>query len=92
MNSLDEGLPCRLLSRAALLAIVPLSYTTIWEMIQRGEFPRAIVIGIQKVAWRENEILEWIASRPQQVLKADHDAAPEPNGQRQRQRLVEDVG
>ncbi len=91
MRSLHEGLPCRLLSRAHVLAMVPLSYVTIWQMIQQGEFPRAIVIGTQKVAWRENEILEWIASRPQQVLKADHSGAPKADGQRQRQRLVEAV-
>ena len=69
-NQLDE-LPCRLLTRKQLLEIIPFSYPTIWELMRRGEFPKALLIGQQKVAWREDEIREWIESRPRQELKGD---------------------
>ncbi len=69
-NQLDE-LPCRLLTRKQLLEIVPFSYPTIWELMRRGAFPKALRIGAQKVAWREDEIREWIDSRPRQELKGD---------------------
>ncbi len=66
-----EGSPCRLLTRKQLLEIVPFSYPTIWGLMRRGEFPKALLIGQQKVAWREDEIREWIDSRPRQELKGD---------------------
>jgi prophage regulatory protein len=69
-NQIDD-LPCRLLTRAQLLELIPFSYPTIWELMRRGEFPKALRIGQQKVAWREDEIREWIASRPRQELKGD---------------------
>ena len=69
-NQLDE-LPCRLLTRKQLLEIVPFSYPTLWGMMRRGAFPKALRIGAQKVAWREDEIREWIESRPRQELKGD---------------------
>ncbi|MEE8502675.1 MAG: AlpA family phage regulatory protein [Kiloniellales bacterium] len=69
-NQLYE-LPCRLLTRKQLLEIVPFSYPTIWELMRRGAFPKALHIGAQKVAWREDEVRAWIDSRPRQELKGD---------------------
>ena len=65
----EDDFLCRLLTRAQLLEIVPLSYPTIWELMRRGEFPKALRIGQKKVAWREDEIRGWIESRPRQELK-----------------------
>jgi predicted DNA-binding transcriptional regulator AlpA len=66
----DKSTPCRLLTKKQVLQIIPLSYSTIWEMTRRGEFPRAIQIcGSNRVAYLETEILEWIRSRPRQELK-----------------------
>ena len=36
---------------------------TAWRMIQRGEFPAAVVVSPGRVAWRESDILLWQASR-----------------------------
>ena len=66
-----ESAPCRLLTRKQLLEIVPFSYPTIWELMRRGAFPKALRIGAQKVAWREDEVRAWIDSRPRQELKGD---------------------
>ena len=67
----SELRPCRLLNRGQLLDIIPLSYPTIWNLMRRDLFPRAIVVGKAKLAWREDEILQWIDSRPRQILKGD---------------------
>ena len=75
-----DSTPCRLLTRKQLLEIIPFSYPTIWELMRRGEFPKALRIGQQKVAWREDEIREWIESRPRQELMAeDSDQGSKPN-------------
>ena len=76
-NNDQESLPCRLLTRSQLLEIVPFSYPTIWELMRRGEFPKALRIGRQKVAWREDEVREWIDSRPRQELKAKEESKDE---------------
>ena len=62
--------PSRLLTKQQLRELIPLAYSTIWHLMRRGEFPKALRIGRQRVAWREDEVREWIASRPRQELKA----------------------
>ncbi len=66
-----EDRPCRILTRAQVLELVPLSYATIWALIRRGEFPRAIKITATRVGWKEPEIGAWIEARPRQALKGD---------------------
>lgn len=41
-----------------------LSRTTIWRKERAGEFPTRVKIGENSVAWREEEVEEWIDSRP----------------------------
>ena len=69
-NQKDDA-PDRLLTRAQVLEIVPLSYTTLWEMMRRGDFPRAVKITANRVAWSERLVRAWVASRPRQKLKGD---------------------
>ena len=66
-----EGSPCRLLTKKRVLEITTFSYPTLWGMMRRGEFPKALRIGQQKVAWREDEVRQWIESRPRQQLKEE---------------------
>ncbi len=66
-----ESVLCRLLTKKQLLEIVPFSYPTIWGLMRRGAFPKALRIGAQKVAWREDEVRAWVDSRPRQNLKGD---------------------
>ena len=35
----------KLISKAELLALIPLSYVTIWELMRRDKFPRSIKLG-----------------------------------------------
>lgn len=54
-----------LINRKKLLAIIPLSERTIFNMEQRGEFPRRIALTSRNVAWDLAEVEAWIEARKQ---------------------------
>lgn len=37
--------------------------STLYDWMDRGEFPRPVKLGARAVAWRESDILEWLESR-----------------------------
>ena len=55
----------KLIKRAELLTLVPLSAPTIYRNIQKGLFPKPVRIGTRHVAWRLKAIEEWMASLPE---------------------------
>ncbi|NKB61216.1 MAG: AlpA family phage regulatory protein [Gammaproteobacteria bacterium] len=59
-----------LINRKTLLAMIPLSDRTIYNMEKRGEFPRRIVLTSRKVAWDLAEVEHWIEERKQSRDKA----------------------
>lgn len=62
-----------LINRKKLLAMIPLSERTIFNMEQRGEFPRRIALTSRNVAWDLGEIEAWIEER-----KSSSDQASRP--------------
>lgn len=52
-----------LINRKKLLAMIPLAERTIFNMEQRGEFPRRIALTSRNVAWDLSEVEEWIEAR-----------------------------
>ena len=52
-----------LINRKKLHAMIPLAERTIYNMEQRGEFPRRIALTSRSVAWDLAEIEEWIEAR-----------------------------
>lgn len=52
-----------LINRKKLLAMIPLSDRTIYNLEQRGEFPRRIALTSRNVAWDLAEIEAWVESR-----------------------------
>ncbi len=52
-----------LINRKKLLAMIPLSERTIFNMEQRGEFPHRIALTSRNVAWDLAEVEEWIEAR-----------------------------
>jgi len=52
------------LRRPAVEAATGLSRSTLYAMMDAGDFPRPIRIGRRAVAWPESAILDWLASRP----------------------------
>ncbi len=52
------------LRRPAVEAATGLSRSTIYDMMDRKEFPRPVRIGRRAVAWPESVIQQWLADRP----------------------------
>ncbi len=52
-----------LINKKKLLAMVPLAERTIYNMEQRGDFPRRIALTSRNVAWVLAEVEDWIESR-----------------------------
>lgn len=52
-----------LINRKTLHSMIPLSERTIFNMEQRGEFPRRIVLTSRNVAWDLSEVEAWIEER-----------------------------
>lgn len=53
----------RTIRRHQLREMVPLADSTIYEMEQRGEFPRRFALSPRCVVWDLAEIEAWLASR-----------------------------
>ncbi len=52
-----------LINRKRLHSMIPLSERTIFNMEQRGEFPRRIALTSRNVAWDLEEVEAWIEAR-----------------------------
>lgn len=49
--------------RPAVEELTGLSRSTLYDMMDRDEFPRPVRIGRRAVAWPESKITEWLAQR-----------------------------
>ena len=61
----------RLLSKQEVLAIVGVTYPTLWKMMRDHRFPRSRIVG-QKSKWRSDEVEEWLSALPVRALKGDN--------------------
>lgn len=59
-----------LINRKKLLSMIPLSERTIFNMEQRGEFPRRIALTSRNVAWELKEVEAWIEARKSSGIQA----------------------
>jgi len=59
-----------LLSKRQVLAIINVSYPTLWSWMRQGKFPRSRVVG-GKSMWVSTEIESWMAALPRCRLKGD---------------------
>lgn len=66
-----DNLP-RTIRRHELKQIVPLADTTIYEMEQRGEFPRRFALSHRCVVWDLAEVEAWLASRRGKQVPPTH--------------------
>lgn len=53
----------RLLRLPEVLLRTGLSRSSIYERIRAGTFPKQVSLGVNSVAWLENDIAAWIAAR-----------------------------
>lgn len=74
--------------RARLRQMVPLADTTIYEMEQRGEFPRRFNLTPRCVAWDLAEVERWLLARQQASDAGEVTKAPAPDVRRRRTRPV----
>ena len=67
----------RLLRLRQVIEITGLGRDTIYRYIRAGEFPRQRRISARASAWREDEIQEWIDSRP--IVELSLEASQPPS-------------
>jgi prophage regulatory protein len=88
MASRTEMPLTRTIRRSQLREIVPLADSTIYEMEQRGEFPRRFALSPRCVVWDLAEVEAWLASRRSApIQRAQH-----PDVQRRHTRPVKGPG
>ncbi|MGB5901638.1 MULTISPECIES: AlpA family transcriptional regulator [Alphaproteobacteria] len=74
----------RTIRRQQLREMVPLADSTIYEMEQRGEFPRRFALTPRCVVWDLGEVQAWLsARRAKPILRA-----PSPDVKQRRTRPV----
>lgn len=52
-----------LMKRKQVEAATSLSRSTIYDMMGKGTFPKPVRLSPTRVAWREKDIVAWLASR-----------------------------
>lgn len=63
----------RTIRRRQLRELVPLADSTIYEMEQRGEFPRRFALSPRCVVWDLSEVEAWLAvRRSAPIARAQH--------------------
>ncbi|MCR6700991.1 MAG: AlpA family transcriptional regulator [Dokdonella sp.] len=78
----------RTIRRGELHQIVPLAETTIYEMEQRGEFPRRFRLTPRCVVWDLEEVEAWIEARKRASHALDAEQHAGPNVRQRRYRPV----
>lgn len=53
----------RLVSVRDVLILTSISRGTLYNWIKQGDFPKPVQIGKRRVAWREQQVRDWISSR-----------------------------
>jgi prophage regulatory protein len=80
--------PRRTIRRPELRQIVPLADTTIYELEQRGEFPRRFFLTPRCVVWDLAEVEAWVADRRRASDAALIQRAAGPDVRRRKTRPV----
>ena len=88
MSTKSEALKKRMIRRHELRQIVPLVDTTIYEMEQRGEFPRRFALTPRCVVWDLAEVEAWLTERLATARRSPIDRAPHPDVRKRKARPV----
>ena len=78
----------RTIKKPQLRQMVPLADSTIWEMEQRGQFPRRFLLTPRCVVWDLEEVEAWIEGRKQASRSSETDISPGPDVRLRRHRPV----
>ncbi len=63
-HSSNKGIAMKLLRAKEVVKATGLSRMTIWRLEKDGKFPARRTLGMNSVAWLEDDVNTWIASRP----------------------------
>lgn len=88
MSTKSEALKKRMIRRHELRQIVPLADTTIYEMEQRGEFPRRFALTPRCVVWDLAEVEAWLTERLATARRSPIDRALHPDVRKRKARPV----
>jgi len=88
MSTRPDALKKRMIRRHELRQIVPLADTTIYEMEQRGEFPRRFALTPRCVVWDLAEVEAWLTERLSKARRSSVDRAPHPDVRQRKTRPV----
>lgn len=80
----------RTIRRQQLREIVPLADSTIYDMEQRGEFPRRFYLTSRCVVWDLAEVEAWLDARRRGSYAKTIQRAPNPDVKLRRSRPVRD--
>lgn len=78
---IPEELPMfsrRLIYKPELRELIGCSYSTVWQWMRDGKFPRSVAVG-GKSAWYLDEVEAWLEALPRRRLKGDDAISPSPN-------------
>jgi prophage regulatory protein len=78
----------RAIRRSELHQIVPLADTTIYELEQRGQFPRRFYLTSRCVVWDLSEVEAWLEERRRASREARFRRAPSPDVRQRKTRPV----
>src|SRR3546814_12608772 len=78
----------RTIRRQQLREMVPLADSTIYEMEQRGEFPRRFALTPRCVVWDLAEVEAWLTERLATARRSPIDRAPHPDVRKRKARPV----
>jgi prophage regulatory protein len=78
----------RAIRRTELRQIVPLADTTIYELEQRGDFPRRFYLTSRCVVWDLSEVEAWLEERRRTSQEAQFRRAPSPDVRQRKTRPV----
>ncbi len=65
----------RLLRRREVERITGMSRSSIYRLMQQGDFPRPVKVSSTAVRWKESDIAAWIESRPVAASELGSNAA-----------------
>ena len=63
-SPIAAALADRLLPFKRVLEVTSLSRATLYRKVADGSFPAPLKIGKSRVAWREKDIVDWLARQP----------------------------
>jgi prophage regulatory protein len=65
--------PLRLLREKQVRELVPFAHSTLWAMVNKGQFPSPVRLGERMVAWRSTDVEEFIKSLEPTHKENGHD-------------------